>query len=204
MKKAIPEVLDQSPTDQELILRMKSGELDAFDILVERYQKRLYRVIYGVLLHHEDTNDVLMETFIKAYKNIGGFRIGASFYTWIYRIAINTAISFKRKSKSSPQPYPYFPDDEEGKMEKEFVDYRSAEQAVRQMEIKELNKVLNDALSKLSEKHRAVVVLFDLEELSHSEIAKIMGCSEGTIRSRLFYAHKQLQKLLKNDNSFIS
>ncbi|CAI9085100.1 RNA polymerase subunit sigma [Candidatus Methylacidiphilum fumarolicum] len=204
MKKAIPEVLDQSPTDQELILRMKSGELDAFDILVERYQKRLYRVIYGVLLHHEDTNDVLMETFIKAYKNIGGFRIGASFYTWIYRIAINTAISFKRKSKFNPQPYPYFPDDEEGQMEKEFVDYRSAEQAVRQMEIKELNKVLNDALSKLSEKHRAVVVLFDLEELSHSEIAKIMGCSEGTIRSRLFYAHKQLQKLLKNDNSFIS
>ncbi|ACD83911.1 RNA polymerase sigma factor [Candidatus Methylacidiphilum infernorum] len=204
MEKAIPEVVERSPTDQELILRMKSGELEAFDILVERYQKRLYRVIYGVLLHHEDTNDVLMETFLKAYKNIGGFRIGASFYTWIYRIAVNTAISFKRKSKFTPQPFPHFSDEEEGQVEKEFVDYRSGEQAVKQIEMKELGKILNEALSKLSEKHRAVVVLFDLEELSHSEIAKIMGCSEGTIRSRLFYAHKQLQKILKNDNNFIS
>ncbi|CAB4242701.1 DNA-directed RNA polymerase specialized sigma subunit [Methylacidimicrobium sp. AP8] len=199
MEKPTPNNPIREPTDRELVLSLQNGDLGAFDQLVKRYQARLYRVIYGVLLHHEDTNDVLMETLVKAYRNIGRFRIGASFYTWIYRIAINAAISYRRKTARFRQAGGAGSQaDDEEKMPEAFVDEPAGKEALRKMELQELHQEIERALSQLSEAHRAVVTLFDIEGLSHAEIAKIVGCSEGTVRSRLFYAHKRLRESLRN------
>ncbi|VVM06781.1 ECF RNA polymerase sigma-E factor [Methylacidimicrobium cyclopophantes] len=198
MEKPTPDTPIREPTDRELVLCLQNGDLGAFDQLVKRYQARLYRVIYGVLLHHEDTNDVLMETFVKAYRNMGRFRIGASFYTWIYRIAINTAISYRRKFARLRMSGNAGEGDDEERMPEAFVDESAGKEALRKVELQELHQQLDQALRQLSETHRAVVTLFDIEGLSHGEIAKILGCSEGTVRSRLFYAHKRLQQLLRN------
>ncbi len=199
MEKPTPDTPIREPTDRELVLCLQNGDLGAFDQLVKRYQARLYRVVYGVLLHHEDTNDVLMETFVKAYRNMGRFRIGASFYTWIYRIAINTAISHRRKFARFRLVGGSSGDGEDEERTPEaFVDESAGKEALRKIELQELHQELEQALRQLSEAHRAVVTLFDIEGLSHGEIAKIVGCSEGTVRSRLFYAHKRLRELLRN------
>ncbi|MGD9896749.1 MAG: sigma-70 family RNA polymerase sigma factor [Candidatus Methylacidiphilaceae bacterium] len=198
MEKPTPDTPIREPTDRELVLCLQNGDLAAFDQLVKRYQARLYRVIYGVLLHHEDTNDVLMETFVKAYRNMGRFRIGASFYTWIYRIAVNTAISHRRKFARFRSTGGAGEGDDEERTPEAFVDESAGKEALRKIELQELHRELDQALGQLSEAHRAVVTLFDIEGLSHGEIAKILGCSEGTVRSRLFYAHKRLQQLLRN------
>lgn len=198
MDKPTPDTPIREPTDRELVLCLQNGDLGAFDQLVKRYQARLYRVIYGVLLHHEDTNDVLMETFVKAYRNMGRFRIGASFYTWIYRIAVNTAISHRRKFARFRLAGSAGDGEDEERTSEAFVDEPAGREATRRIELQELHQELDRALHQLSEAHRAVVTLFDIEGLSHGEIAKILGCSEGTIRSRLFYAHKRLRELLRN------
>ncbi|QSR84318.1 RNA polymerase sigma factor [Methylacidimicrobium sp. B4] len=199
MEKPTPDTPIREPTDRELVLSLQNGDLGAFDQLVKRYQARLYRVIYGVLLHHDDTNDVLMETFVKAYRNMGRFRIGASFYTWIYRIAINTAISHRRKfARLRLAGGSSGGGEDEERTPEAFVDESAGKEALRKIELQELHQELEQALQQLSEAHRAVVTLFDIEGLSHAEIGKIVGCSEGTVRSRLFYAHKRLRELLRN------
>lgn len=187
----------QDPTDRELVARSQAGDSRAFDELIVRYQKRVYTVIYGMVSNHADTNDLLMETFQKAYRSIHSFKSDAAFYTWIYRVAVNQSINFLRRSKHRNN---ISLDDEDSDIQnrREFVDNSVVADVERQSNITDLQKKLNESLMQLSEDHRAVVTLFDVQGFSHAEISKIMGCSEGTVRSRLFYAHKQLQKYLKN------
>ena len=188
------------PDDQELVIQAQGGDPGAFDQLAVRYQKQLFSVIYNILLNIEDTEDVLMETLLKAYKNISRFRTDAKFYTWIYQIAYNESINSLRKRKRLPQK------DELTEMwgedstqdQSSFKDNTLSSDPERQVNLKELEIKLNESLATLSEDHRTVVNLFDIQGLSHSEIGFIMKCSEGTVRSRLHYAHKELQKLLRN------
>lgn len=137
-----------------------------------------------------------METFTKAFQNIRSYKADAAFYTWLYRIAVNQSINFLRRNKFRQD---VSMDDAESDLQnqKAFMDSGLSSDVERQNNIAELQKKLNESLMKLSEQHRAVVTLFDVQGLSHAEIAKIMECSEGTVRSRLFYAHKQLQNYLK-------
>jgi len=184
-------------SDEELVDQVLAGEIAAYDWLVLRYKERLYGVIYNMTSNHEDTNDLLMETFDKAFRSLASYQKNASFYTWIYRIAFNRTINHLNKHKKRRGDMSLNDIDMEGAAEIQFADpkMRTGGQAAA---LSELQKKLNESIQRLSEEHRAAVILHDIEGLSHAEIAKIMDCTEGTVRSRLFYAHKNLQKMLEN------
>jgi RNA polymerase sigma factor (sigma-70 family) len=182
--------------DGELVDRVLTGEVSAFDTLVLRYKERLYGVIYNMTSNHEDTNDLLMEVFDKAYRSLGAYKKDAAFYSWIYRIAINRSINLLRQRKRAPKGFSLNEIDLDLSNQPDFLDSNLGSDPERVAGLRELQNKLNESLQKLSEEHRATVVLFDIEGMSHAEIAGITKVSEGTVRSRLHYAHKQLQKML--------
>jgi RNA polymerase sigma factor (sigma-70 family) len=191
-----PPPREEGPSDEDLVRQTQEGDPAAFDVLMQRHMPRVYGVVYNMTHNHADTNDLLMETFAKAFRSIQGFKSDSAFYTWIYRIAMNQTLNHLRRNKHRAQ---VSLDDDESDLNDlpEFMDASMGVDIEKQAELQELQKKLNESLMRLSDEHRAVVTLFDIEGLSHAEIAKTMGCSEGTVRSRLFYAHKQLQKMLK-------
>ena len=191
-KTATPEI-----TDRVLVERAQAGDPTAFDDLVRRYQPRLLGMLYNMTNNQTDAWDLAMETFEKAYKSIHSFRLDSEFFTWLYRIGFNLTVNFLKRNKHRNN---LSMDDENLDLQNrsEFIDSRASSDAERQARLSDLKKKLNESMMKLSEEHRAVVTLFDVQGLSHAEISKIMNCKEETVRSRLFYAHKQLQKYLKN------
>lgn len=186
----------QGPTDTELVDEVLEGKIIAYDELVNRYKERLFSVIYNMTSNHEDANDILMETFDKAYRNLAGYRKNSSFYTWIYRIAINQSLNFLKKRKRRGSSLSLNELNLDADTEKEIAQFQVSEETERSVALGELQKKLNESLQKLSDEHRTVVVLFDIDGMSHGDIAKVLGVSEGTVRSRLHYAHKKLRKML--------
>ena len=179
-----------------LVQRAKNGELPAFDSLILRYRQRLYAVIYNMTMNAEDAADLTQETFVKAFRSLAKFREKSSFYTWLYRIGVNLTLTHLKRRKIR-KFFSFDQASEDGGMSKdlEAVSSTSAT-SVKKALNNELHEKLNEALSKLSDKHRIIVVLFEIDGLGHKEIAKIMKCTEGTVRSRLFYAKQQLQSYL--------
>jgi RNA polymerase sigma-70 factor (ECF subfamily) len=179
----------------DLIRRAQLEDTSAYEELVRRYYGKIYGLVYGMVSSREDAEDVTQEVFVKAWKALGRFRAQASFYTWIYRIAINRAINFrkKRNRRKTVQFEEFDPDIKQAESYKEFSSKGSV---LRKMNLSEFQKKMNEALLTLSDKHRAVVIMHDVQGMSHSDIASIVGCSEGTVRSRLFYARKKLQQEL--------
>jgi RNA polymerase sigma-70 factor, ECF subfamily len=187
-----------SPADEmELVNRARRGELEAYDRLMRRYQERIYATIYHMTSNHEDANDLAQEAFIKAFHALKTFKGGSSFYTWIYRIAVNKTINFLKQRKHKAQMS--LDDlDFNAEHDPDLVALISDKTPRRDVGLTELQEKLNAALQRLSEPHRLVVTLHDVQGLSHEEIAKIMGCNIGTVRSRLFYARQQLQAYLSD------
>lgn len=182
--------------DEELVARTKAGDASAFDQLIVRYSPRLYGLLYNMTSNHEDTNDLLQEVFAKAYRSIKGFQGKSSFYTWMHSISVNMAINFlKKRNRRAAMSL----DDVDNGIanDPDFIEATRGSDPSHQANLTELQKRLNEAMQKLSEEHRAVVTMFDIQGMPHAEIAKIMGTSEGTVRSRLFYAHRQLQNYLQ-------
>lgn len=181
--------------DNELIARAQTGDPTAFDQLIVKYSPRLYGLVYNMTSNHEDTNDLMQDIWAKAYRSIGGFRGKSSFYTWIHSIGVNMTINFLKKRG---RRFHLSLDDIDSNVQhdKEFIELTATSTPVREADLGELQKRLNEAMQKLSHDHRAVVTMFDIQGMPHAEIAKIMGISEGTVRSRLFYAHRQLQNFL--------
>jgi RNA polymerase sigma factor (sigma-70 family) len=181
--------------DQQLVARTQSGDASAFDQLVVKYTPRLYGLIYNMTSNHEDTNDLLQDVFAKAYKAIRGFRGKSSFYTWIHSIAVNMTLNFLKKRG---RRYHLSLDDVDASIQndKEFLELTATSSPVREADLSELQRRLNEAMMKLSDEHRAVVTMFHIQGMPHAEISKILRVSEGTVRSRLFYANRQLQNYL--------
>ena len=181
--------------DQALVARAQAGDAAAFDDLVVKYSPRLYGLIYNMTSNHEDTNDMLQDVFAKAYRAIKGFRGKSSFYTWIHTIAVNMTLNFLKKRG---RRYHLSLDDVDAGIQndKEFIELTSTSSPVREADLAELQVRLNEAMMKLSDEHRAVVTMFHIQGMPHAEISKILGVSEGTVRSRLFYANRQLQNYL--------
>lgn len=190
--------MDEAPEtpDLELVTRTQAGDPEAFDELIIRYHPRLYGLVYNMTSNHEDTNDVLQEVFSKAYRSIKGFQGKSSFYTWMHSIAVNMTINFLKK-RNRRQAYSL--DDEEGGVQNDrsFIEATTGNDPSHEANLTELQKRLNEAMAKLSNEHRAVVTMFDIQGMPHAEISKILKVSEGTVRSRLFYAHRQLQNYLE-------
>jgi RNA polymerase sigma-70 factor (ECF subfamily) len=179
----------------DLVKRARRGDLKAYDELVQRYQQRIYATIYHMTSNHEDANDLAQESFIKAYSALPSFKGGSTFYTWLYRIAVNKTINFLKQRKN--KHHMSLNDlDFNAENDPDLVALISDKTPVQAAGLSELQKKLNEALLKLSEPHRTVVVLHDVQGQSHEEIAEILGCNIGTVRSRLFYARQQLQGFL--------
>lgn len=182
--------------DERLVTRTQAGEVAAFDALVVKYSPRLYRLVYNMTANHEDANDLMQDVFAKAFRSIRSFRGSSSFYTWLHSIAVNMSINFLKKRKRRTH---LSLDDVDANIQHDpdFIELTSADTPFREVNLIELQQRLNEALQKLSVDHRAVVTMFDIQGMPHAEIAQILGISEGTVRSRLFYAHRQLQNYLE-------
>ena len=183
--------------EMDLVRRARRGDLGAYDELVRRYQERIYATVYHMTANHEDANDLAQEAFIKAFQALRSFKGGSSFYTWVYRIAVNKTINFLKQRKAKSQMS--LDDlDFNAEHDPDLVALISDKTPRREVGLAELQEKLNAAMQKLSEPHRLVVTLHDVQGLSHEEIAKIMDCNIGTVRSRLFYARQQLQAYLSD------
>lgn len=187
-----------TPGDEiDLVRKARGGDLAAYDQLVQRYQERIYATVYHMTSNHEDANDIAQEAFIKAFRALKSFKGGSSFYTWLYRIAVNKTINFLKQRKNKTQ-MSLNDLDFQAEHDPDLVALISDKTPRRDAGLSELQEKLNEAMQKLSDDHRMVVTLHDVQGLSHDEIADIMGCNIGTVRSRLFYARQQLQAYLSD------
>lgn len=185
----------EGPDDLDLVHRSQAGDTAAYEELVRRYHGKIYGLVYSMTSNREDAEDLVQEIFVKAWKALGHFREQSGFYTWIYRIALNCAINF-RKRRNRRQTVNFDEFDPDIKTAESYREFSSKGSVLRKMSLGEFQEKMNEAMLKLSEKHRAVVTMHDVQGMPHADIAKVMNCSEGTVRSRLFYAHKQLQENL--------
>jgi RNA polymerase sigma-70 factor (ECF subfamily) len=190
-------IVSNRDLDWAIVQRVQNGEVSAFNQLVQKYRQSLFSIIYNMTGNREDATDITQEVFIKAFQSINRFRGQASFYTWIYRIAVNSSITFIKKAKK--QRFINYETIDETLVSSEILEYFTAKTKTEKGALlTELQEKLNEALQKLSPKHRLVVILHEVEGMNHKSIADIMKTSEGTVRSRLHYAKKMLQSFLQD------
>jgi RNA polymerase sigma-70 factor (ECF subfamily) len=194
---ASPERQREADSDSDVVRRVQGGDVAAFDQLILKYRARVYSVIYNLTSNREDASDLAQETFIKSFQSIHRFQGQSSFFTWIYRIAVNSTLSHLRKHRFRTF-FSLEKINEDDPVSHELItaitDTTGADRAAH---VRELQERLNEALQKLSIRHRTVVTLFEIDGLSHQQIAEIMDCSVGTVRSRLHYAKQLLQAELQ-------
>jgi RNA polymerase sigma-70 factor (ECF subfamily) len=183
----------ESWDDGRLIAECLAGDQGAFGVLVSRYQDRLFNTVYRLLENLEDAQDVTQESFVSAYQSLASFKGDAQFFTWLYRIAVNAAISLRRKKRATVSL-----DSTKGQTHSfQPVDESRDTQPGASLERMENEEQIRWALGRLSVEHRAVVVLKDIEELRYEEIAEILKVPIGTVRSRLHRARLELRELLE-------
>lgn len=199
---AIPAASEASvqPDDITLVRRAQDGDVAAFDELVRRYQRQIYGVIYHMTSHHEDASDLAQEAFVKAWQALKSFKGDSSFFTWIYRIAVNRTLNHlkTRKFRESKHRFSINDLDAEAENHPDMVALVAHNTPRRDLALVELQERLNAAMAQLSENHRLVVTLHDIQGLPHEAIAQIMNCNTATVRTRLFYARQQLQGILSD------
>lgn len=187
-----PERQQEADADFDIVKRVQAGDVAAFDHLIRKYRERVYGVVYNLTSNREDSSDLTQEAFIKAFQSINRFQGQSSFFTWLYKIAVNSTLSHLRRSRlrSFFSLEKIQEEDSSAQLLNQLTDKQGVE---RDSYLRELQEKLNEAMQKLSIKHRTVITLFEIDGLSHTEIAQIVGCSEGTVRSRLHYAKQFLQ-----------
>jgi RNA polymerase sigma-70 factor (ECF subfamily) len=182
-----------------LVARSVKGDKDAYRILVERYQDRAFAVAFEIIKRREDAEDIVQEAFVKAYLSLGSFHGESSFFTWLYRIVHNMALDVRRKLARRGGDTLEYQEIQAGVQGEESVGvFTGARINTPQEELlaQEKARVINKALGEISEEHRSVMVLREIDGLSYDEIALAVGISKGTVMSRLFYARKKLQQAL--------
>jgi RNA polymerase sigma-70 factor (ECF subfamily) len=192
-----PRTSNVSRDDPQLIHECLQGETAAFGELIARYQDRLYNTVYRLLDNAEDAQDVVQDAFLHAYQSLDSFKGDAQFFTWLYRIAVNTAISLKRKQKSAVrlqggadaatnvEPLDLSPDSDPGRV------LERTEQAAR----------IQQALRRLSPEHRAVLIMKDVDDKKYEDMADFLDVPIGTIRSRLHRARLELRAILEAEEA---
>jgi RNA polymerase sigma-70 factor (ECF subfamily) len=181
--------MDVSDSDLELIRRSKTGDTAAFDVIMQRYNRKAYQVIFGLVRNHADAEDLLQDTFLRAYENIARFDERYRFYTWLYRIAVNLCFTHLKRRKAAPQSLT----DDEGETT-DVPDERRPELSANV----DRRHAIERALAELPAEQRLAMVLRTYEELSYAEIAEVMKTSIGTVMSRLSRARDKLRAGLKN------
>ena len=194
---ATPAQADVSELD--LLRRCQAGDTEAFDELVTRYRTRVFGMIYNMVHSEQDAWDLAQDSFLKAWKSIKRFRGRSSFYTWIYRIVMNVTIDWLRKKQIKGA----------GTEFDDAIQLRQVDPASKTvpktealpyetMERGEIRVRIDKAIAQLSSEQRAVILMKETEDMQYHEIAETLGCSIGTVMSRLFYARKKLQTLLRD------
>lgn len=179
--------------DHRLIAACRQGDLDAFGQLVRRHQDRLYNTVFRLVGNAEDAQDVVQEAFLSAYQSLDGFKGHSEFFTWLYRIAYNTAISFKRKQRVTLSLSAGTP----GAAALEPLDESEHGRPGHGLERQEEERRVQAALSKLSPEHRLVLILKDMEGQKYEAMAEILQVPIGTVRSRLHRARAELRAILQ-------
>jgi RNA polymerase sigma-70 factor (ECF subfamily) len=194
--------------DDELVKMSLNGDREAYRTLVERYQSRLMAMAVDILKTREDAEDVVQETFVKAFLSLGQFKGESSFYTWLYRICFNMAVDIRRKVARRGGTHLEYKEQvsvnksAEGSFGSDSSPGVDVSQRVEgphdALARKELGRKIQEVLGELSEEHRAVITLREIDGLDYEEIAHAIGAPKGTVMSRLFYARKALQKALQD------
>ena len=189
--------MSERDLDWAIVQKVQGGNVGAFDQLVQKYREHIFSVIYNLTSNREDASDLTQDTFIKAFQAIGRFKGKSAFFTWLYRIAINSTMTFLKKQ--GRRRYINYETINEEASSTEIVEKLTAKnRSEKGALVQELQEKLNESLQKLSPKHRTVVILHEIEGLEHAEIAEITKTSVGTVRSRLHYAKQQLQTYLQD------
>jgi len=186
-------------SDLELVKRCQAGQTEAFDELVTRYRTRVFAMIYNMVHNEQDAWDLAQESFVKAWKSIKRFRRHSSFYTWVYRIVMNVTIDWLRKKQIKGAGSEF---DDSIQLKEIDPASRTVPKADplphERMERSEIRAKIDNAIGQLSPEHRAVILMKEIDDMQYHEIAETLGCSIGTVMSRLFYARKKLQNLLRD------
>jgi RNA polymerase sigma-70 factor (ECF subfamily) len=182
------------PDDRYLVERAQKGERDAFAALVRRHQDRAFNLAYQMVRNREDALDVAQDAFARAYASLPAFKGEATFGTWLHRIVVNLAIdALRRRRRGGEAAY----DDSRGLPEDPDADPPAPDDPVMALETKQIRALLARGIGQLPPAQRAVLILREIEGLSYEEIARAVGCNLGTVMSRLFYARRRLQRILK-------
>lgn len=187
--------MGEKPSDLELVQRVQSGDKKSFDILVLKYQHKVIHLVLRYVHDPATAQDVAQEAFIKAYRGLKNFRGDSAFYTWLYRIAINTAKNYLvSQSRRLPDTDIDADEAEQFGGESALKEYATPE---REMLTEEIQRVVNQAIENLPEDLRTAIMLRELEGMSYEEIAVTMECPIGTVRSRIFRARESIDKVLR-------
>jgi len=184
--------------DSQVVLKIRDGDTGAYRILVEQYQGRIYSMVLGMVKDEEHAWDITQDSLIKAFKKLDSFRIDSSFYTWLYRIASNSAIDYLRKAKRRRTEE--FDDGIGAKDQAGMIDpMYSTTSPAKDLERSQLKDRIFEAMQHISPEQRQIVLLREVEGYSYKEISETMDIPEGTVMSRLFYARRKLQELLRSE-----
>ncbi|MBK1780995.1 RNA polymerase sigma factor RpoE [Advenella sp. WQ 585] len=188
--------MSERDVDAELVARVQKGDKRAFDLLVLKYQRKIMRLLSRMLNNHAEVEDIAQETFIKAYRALPQFRGDSAFYTWLYRIAINTARNWLSSNQRKMLVSDTFEtkDGETFSQSDNLIDIDTPES---RMVSREIGQTVNKAIEDLPEDLRTAIVLREIEGLSYEEIAQTMECPIGTVRSRIFRAREAIAARLK-------
>ena len=188
----------EGPDDMQLVARCQAGDTSAFNELITRYRQRCFAMIYQMVRNEEDAWDLAQDGFVRAWRSLGSFRGQSSFFTWLYRVMTNVSLDWLRKKRiEGGQEF----DDSIGLRHiapGALTAPKPAIEPAAKLADGEVRSSIDAAIVKLSDEHRAVIVMREIEGMEYQEIADVIGCSIGTVMSRLFYARKKLQTLLRD------
>mgnify|MGYP003487934024 FL=1 len=188
--------MGEREVDQQLVVRAQHGDQQAFGLLVSKYQRKLARLLSRLIRDPAEVEDVAQETFIKAYRALGNFRGDSAFYTWLYRIGINTAKNYLvSQGRRAPTRTEFDSEEAEGFEEGELL--RDNNTPERMLLSKQIGETVNSAMEALPEELRTAIMLREIEGMSYEDIAKMMDCPIGTVRSRIFRARESVAEKLR-------
>ncbi len=189
--------------ETELVRRAQNGDVSAFEMLIEEYQKRIFSIAYRMIQHQEDAADLTQDVILKIYKNLDKFKGDSKFSTWVYRIATNTCLDeIKKSQRRTTYSLDKEVETDEGSMTAEIADKGPTPE--EEAERKDVKKAVYAAIEQLGTEHKKVNILRDLQGLSYEEIAKILQCSVGTVKSRISRARESLKKILSKNRELFS
>ena len=188
--------MGERDVDQQLVVRAQHGDQQAFGLLVSKYQRTLARLLSRLIRDPAEVEDVAQETFIKAYRALGNFRGDSAFYTWLYRIGINTAKNYLvSQGRRAPTRTDF--DSEEAETFEDGDLLRDINTPERMLLSKQIGETVNSAMEDLPEDLRTAIMLREIEGMSYEDIAKMMDCPIGTVRSRIFRAREAVAEKLR-------